>query len=105
MKGWQIILKYLQPHKRAVFVLSVLSVVSAFSNAAVPYLAGKIIDMITTSSVYYFIGAWLLRRAAGSVMDWRSALMRDELEGLLESEYLTQGHGKLLLLPLSFHKT
>jgi len=105
MKGWQIILKYLQPHKRAVFVLSVLSVVSAFSNAAVPYLAGKIIDMITTSSVYYFIGAWLLIRAAGSVMDWRSALMRDELEGLLESEYLTQGHGKLLLLPLSFHKT
>ncbi|MDP2668842.1 MAG: ABC transporter ATP-binding protein [bacterium] len=82
-----------------------LSVVSAFSNAAVPYLAGKIIDTITTSSVYYFIGAWLVIRVMGSIMDWRSFLMREELEGLLESEYLTQGHGKLLLLPMSFHKT
>ena len=104
-EGWKIILKYLQPHKRTVFVLSVFSVVSAFSNAAVPYLAGKIVDTITTPSVYYFIGAWLIIRAAGSIMDWRSFLLREDLEGLLESEYLTRGHGKLLLLPMSFHKT
>ncbi|OGF73272.1 hypothetical protein A2W54_04630 [Candidatus Giovannonibacteria bacterium RIFCSPHIGHO2_02_43_13] len=104
-EGWRIILKYLQPHRRAVFVLSALSVVSAFSNAAVPYLAGKIVDTIKTPSVYYFILAWFIIRAAGSAMDWRSVLMRNEIEGLLESEYLTHGHGKLLVLPMSFHKT
>lgn len=85
--------------------MSGLSIVSAFSNAAVPYLAGKIVDTIKTPVVYYFIFAWLIIRAAGSVMDWRTALMRNEIEGLLESEYLTYGHGKLLMLPLSFHKT
>ncbi|MDO8522977.1 MAG: ABC transporter ATP-binding protein [bacterium] len=105
IEGWRIILKYLRPHKRAVFVLSALSVVSAFSNAAVPFLAGKIVDTIQTQQVYYFIGVWLIIRSAGSIMDWRSFLMREEIEGLLESEYLTQGHGKLLLLPMSFHKT
>jgi len=85
--------------------LSAFSIVSAFSNAAVPYLAGKIVDTITTPSVYYFIGVWFFLRSVGSIMDWRSFLMREELGGLLESEYLTQGHGKLLVLPMSFHKT
>ena len=104
-EGWRIILKYLKPHKRAVFILSALSIVSAVSDATVPYLAGKIVDSIKTPSVYYFIGAWLIIRTAGSMVGWRAFLMREELEGLLESEYLTQGHGKLFLLPMSFHKT
>lgn len=104
MTGWYIILKYLQPHKRTVFVLSALSIVSAFSDAAVPYLAGKIVDNINAPSVYYFIGAWFVIRAAGSVTNWHSELRREELEGILENEYLTKGFGKLLLLPMSFHK-
>lgn len=105
LAGWRIILKYLKPHKRAVFVLSVFSVVSAVADASVPYLAGKIIDNIATGAVLYFIGAWALIRIFGDAIDWRSRLLNNKLQGVSESEYLAYGYGKLLELPLSFHKT
>ena len=103
--GWKIIAKYLRPHREAVFLLSILSIVSAISSAAVPYLAGKIVDTIKTSEVFYFIFAWLILRSIGSAMDWRSWLLNNKLQGVLESEYLARGYGKLLELPMSFHKT
>lgn len=103
--GWQIILKYLQPHKRAVFILSALSVVSAIANSAVPYLAGKIVDNIISVDVFYFIGIWFLIRAVGSLADWRFSVLNARLETNLESEYLVIGHKKLLNMPLAFHKT
>ena len=103
--GWQIILKYLKPHKEAVFVLGAFSIISAVADASVPYLAGKIIDSIKTSAVFYFIGAWILIRILGDLIDWRSKLLNNKLQGISESEYLAFGHGKLLELPLSFHKT
>ena len=105
IEGWKIVLKYLRPHKRVVFALSALSVVSAVSSAVIPYLAGKIVDTIKTPAVFYFVFVWFLLRAAGSAIDWRSWLLNNKLQGILESEYLAYGHGKLLELPMSFHKT
>ena len=99
IEGWKIIVKYLRPHREAVFLLSILSIVSAISSAAVPYLAGKIVDTIKTSEVFYFIFAWLILRSIGSAMDWRSWLLNNKLQGVLESEYLARGYGKLLELP------
>src|SRR3989338_353779 len=105
IEGWKIVLKYLRPHKRAVFVLSVLSVVSAMADASVPYLAGKIIDSIKTQTVFYFIAVWILVRISGDLVNWRSSLMRNKLDGELECAYMENGYGKLLELPMSFHKT
>ncbi|KKT63613.1 MAG: ABC-type multidrug transport system, ATPase and permease component [Candidatus Giovannonibacteria bacterium GW2011_GWA2_44_26] len=103
--GWRIILKYLKPHKEAVFVLGVFSVISAVADASVPYLAGKIVDNIKTPVAFYFIGTWVLVRILGDAIDWRSTLFNNKLQGNLESEYLAHGHGKLLELSMPFHKT
>jgi ABC-type multidrug transport system fused ATPase/permease subunit len=46
--GLKIIGKYLVPHKRTIFILSIFSILAAAADAATPYFAGKIIDGILT---------------------------------------------------------
>src|SRR3989344_2637723 len=93
IEGWKIVLKYLRPHKRAVFVLSVLSVVSAMADASVPYLAGKIIDSIKTQTVFYFIAVWILVRISGDLVTWRFFLRGNRWGGGWECAYRKTGYG------------
>lgn len=115
--GVSIILKYIRPHKREMAVLTVLSIFSAFTNATVPFLAGRIIDAITKNSftyiptigavrtVFVFIGIWFFVRICSDIVDWQFDTKNTALGGKLESTYLVEGYGKLLTFPLSFHKS
>lgn len=106
IEGWKIILKYLRPHREAVFVLIGLSIVSAALNASVPYLAGRVIDGIINknNAVFAFVAIWFLIRAAGNIIDWRISIRNDHLASNLDGMYLAGGYAKLLTTPLAFHK-
>ncbi|OGF62992.1 hypothetical protein A2926_04530 [Candidatus Giovannonibacteria bacterium RIFCSPLOWO2_01_FULL_44_40] len=106
IEGWKIILKYLRPHREAVFALIGLSVVSAALNAGVPYLAGRVIDSIISqnSAVFIFVAIWFFVRISGNIIDWRISIRNDALASDLDGEYIAVGYAKLLRLPLSFHK-
>ncbi len=107
IEGWKIIVKYLRPHREAVFTLIGLSVVSAALNASVPYLAGKVIDGIIkfNPGVYQILVIWFLIRITGNIIDWQIDLRNAKLGSRLEGFYIVDSYQHLLKLPLSFHKT
>lgn len=105
IEGWKILKKYLAPHKREVLILSIFSLVAAATNAAAPYLAGKIVDNISGFAVFYFIAVWFIIRLIDDLIEWRFWLKNYRLGGELESEYLIEGYSKLIELPMSFHKS
>ncbi len=114
--GLKIIAKYLEPHKKVVFILSVLSVFAATANAATPYLVGRIIDGILSpqntigifyypvSSAIFFVSFWFLIVTISNIFDWQLTLKRENLSTVLMGEYIIKGFGHLIELPLSFHK-
>jgi len=107
IEGWKIIVKYLRPHREAVFTLIGLSVVSAALNASIPYLAGKVIDDIIkfNPGIYQILVIWFLVRMVENIIDWQMDLRNAKLGSKLEGFYIVDSYQHLLKLPLSFHKT
>ena len=115
-RGFKIILKYLRPYRKVVLVISILSVLSAITNVAVPYLSGKVIDSIINEHgtfeifgkilplVFLFLGIWLVMKIGADTFDWQIDLKREKLLSLVEADYAVNGFSYLLELPLSFHK-
>lgn len=114
--GLKIISSFLKPYRKVVFGLIILSIFSAFANAIVPYLAGRIIDSILvqeqifTKTIFamqlavFFVIIWFLVRIIGDIFDWKIDLKRNRLEALVETDYLIKGFSHVIELPLSFHK-
>jgi ABC-type multidrug transport system fused ATPase/permease subunit len=115
--GIAIVLKYIRPHKRSMIILAVLSILSAFANAAAPFFSGRIIDAIVTPgsmsipligitrAVFVYVGLWFLVRASSDVIDWQFDTRNTVLGAKLESSYLVEGYSTLLMLPVAFHKS
>lgn len=103
----QIVFQYLKPHRRELFIILAISLVSAGANAIVPYLGGRLFDAIlgkTISGIILFLGLWILSRAINDIADRFKNIKRETLAALLDSDYLVNGFSKLILFPLSFHK-
>lgn len=112
--GFRIISKYLKPHKRVVVFLLVFSLIAAVIDAFVPLLAGKIFDAIIYVGknplaplvlVFNVIGLWFLLRMGSDITNWRIGFSNEKLGTVLESEYIANGFGKLLEMPVTFHKS
>lgn len=112
-EGLRIVGGYLKPHRPLVIFLVALSVVQAVTGAFVPLFAGKIFDKIVSLSevhtlsllpIVMLIAVWLVLRLSGDITDWWTGLKTQWLSTILEAEYLANGFGKLLELPISFHK-
>jgi len=115
--GFIIILRYLVEYKSEIILLSVLGVISALANGAVPYLVGRLFDAIISpgnilagTSVemplwLFFIIIWGVAQLVANVVDWRSNLKSAILGEDIFTSYMARGFSYLLNLPLSFHKT
>ncbi len=113
LDGLRIVNDYLKPHRTLVIVLIALSVVQAVAGAFVPLFAGKIFDQIVSLSEMHalsltpallIIAVWLILRFGGDGIDWWTGLRTQWLGTFLESDYVSKGFGRLLELPISFHK-
>ncbi|TSC55673.1 MAG: ATP-binding cassette, subfamily B, bacterial MsbA [Parcubacteria group bacterium Greene0714_21] len=107
MEGVKIIFSYLKPYRKTVLLLSVLSIVSALTNAAVPYLTGILIDSLIALKTTFFVllGAWLAVKLVSDFIDWRIGIKNDTLETIIEADYIVKGFSKILEFPLKFYKT
>ena len=107
MEGVKIIFSYLKPYHKTVLLLSVLSIVSALTNAAVPYLTGILIDSLIALKTTFFVilAAWLAIKLVSDFIDWRIGIKNDTLETIIEADYIIKGFSKILEFPLKFYKT
>lgn len=107
---------YLKIYKKETTVLSVLTIISALGNGTVPYITGRFFDSIikpdtvfsissfTTPLFVALLVAWLIIQLVTSLVDWRIAVLSLSIKHTIWCNYMSQGIGKILLLPIAFHK-
>ena len=114
--GFKIIFKYLKPHRRQIFVLIFLSIISSLSSSLLPFGVGKILDVIKSDPIinffgYYIsftlllIGGWFLIKIIGDLSNWQIDVKTEQLSNIVPGEFIVNGFSRLLELPMSFHKS
>ena len=115
-QGLKTIFQRLAEHQKKIILLSVLGVISALSNGLVPYLTGRFFDSIISPSgiaigslpeVPLFAALlflWLIIQIIANLVDWRNNLESRLFGETIYVDYMIGGFGKLLELPMSFHK-
>lgn len=112
--GLNIIARYLAPHRREILFLIGLSLISAIAETAVPYLAGRVFDAIITlaahpgaslAAIGFTIAIWYVLKLITDGVDWQISNSEAQLATQMSNEYMTSGFSRLLLMPMSFHKT
>lgn len=110
------IFRYLKIYKKETTVLSILTVISAIGNGTIPYITGHFFDSIIKQgnmfSVFDFVmplfvallTIWLIVQIVTSLVDWKMATLSLSIKHMIWCDYMSQGIGKILLLPISFHK-
>ncbi|MBI2021245.1 ABC transporter ATP-binding protein, partial [Candidatus Giovannonibacteria bacterium] len=116
MSGWRIVLYYLSLYKRRVIFLSILGIISALANGVVPFIVGRLLDAIlqpsqvlvgTQFEMPFWLGllvAFGIVQVVANTADWIIDIQSRRIGSFLLGEYISQAVGRLLKLPLSFHK-
>lgn len=114
--GLKIVIRQLAVYKKELIVLSFLGVISSITNGIIPYIAGRLIDIILKpneiiSFIYFemplwlfFIVLWLIIRLITDIIDWLMNLKSTEMNELVETDYIIKGYGAFLEMPIAFHK-
>jgi ABC-type multidrug transport system fused ATPase/permease subunit len=112
--GAHIVLERVQRHSGAITLFSILGLISTLGSSAIPYITGKIFDVILSggnislmlgisASLFGLLAAFAIIRLIVSLVDWQLVLRMDWLAHEIEGEYLVDSVRKLFHLPLSFH--
>ena len=115
IKGLRIIFANLLLHKKALITLSCLALFSSLINGVTPYVWGRLIDtIISTSTVSFlgrswplfalFLGLWALIQVVSTVVSWLSNTRRESLGLRINFDWQLRNFKKLLELPLDFFK-
>jgi ABC-type multidrug transport system fused ATPase/permease subunit len=113
--GFKVLLRYLGQYKKSIFILSIMGILSAIGNGVIPYVAGKFFDSIispssieifgTIVSLYiFFLIIWSVIQLITYTLDWKINITSEYLSNTIWLDYLSNGFGFLLNLPMSFHK-
>ena len=114
-EGGRGIWRHVREYKSTILLLSLLGVISAIANGAVPYVTGRFFDSLIALSrgettTYagiatwmLLLGAWALVRVVSDSIDWWIDRRRRWLGTNIQTSTLAEGFVHLLQLPLSFH--
>jgi ABC-type multidrug transport system fused ATPase/permease subunit len=110
------VFRYLKTYKNETILLSVLAIVSALGNGTIPYISGHLFDSLispnNTFTIFSFTGPlfigllalWLVIQIITSLADWKIEISSLVVSNSIWSDYMSRGIGKILLMPISFHK-
>ncbi|MDD3072374.1 MAG: ABC transporter ATP-binding protein [Candidatus Paceibacterota bacterium] len=108
LKDLEIIWDYLKNYKKRVFFLALLAVFFAVFEGLVPYIYGKMVDMVLLDSPFFLIlflvGIWaltsILSELSKRIVSLRGSYLSVEAMG----DFVFKIFSSLIYLPLSFHK-
>jgi ABC-type multidrug transport system fused ATPase/permease subunit len=115
-KGFTGLKRHLTPFKKQIIVISILGVISAAANGAVPYVTGLFFDQLISLSngqINYFyslplwaalILVWLLVQMFANGFDFLIDLRRSKIDSLVHMSIVFSGFKKIFRLPISFHR-
>jgi len=107
--------RHVREYKRTIILLSVMGVISAVANGAVPYVTGRFFDSLIalshgTTLMYsdlplwgVLLGLWIFTRIVSDSIDWWIDRRRRWLGTNIQLGVQAEGFIHLLQLPLAFH--
>lgn len=115
LNGLRTIFSYLATHKKRLRILIWVSLILSISNPLVPFLTGRLLDSIISSTqlnilglsilaVYVWLVAWFTTQFITYSLEQLRSTQSGILGQTLYGEYVLKGYNYLLNLPLSFHK-
>ena len=93
-----------------------LTIISALGNGIVPYVTGQFFDsLIKPQDINIGFGfifplfiitliVWLIAQVITSIVEWRITVSSLVISHTIWCDYMSKGIGKILLVPMSFHK-
>lgn len=103
--GFKVLMKYIGQYRGEIILLSVMGVLSALGNGLIPFITGKFFDSIMTQGYMSLLVLWTVVQLVTYLLDWRINILSEKFSNIIWLDYLSNGFGYLLLLPISFHKT
>jgi len=108
VNDFKIIWIYLRKYKKEVIKISFLAVIFAIAAGIVPYIYGRLVDMVSLNSfsslVFALVGVWVVTTLLSELFR-RIVALRGGIIGAEASADLILEHFKHVInLPLSFHK-
>jgi len=114
-EGYPVLKRHLAAYRREITVLVVLSLLSAVTSAAIPYIAGTLFDSILSGDTtivsgrtfpvaLVILGVWFIFRGLGDIAAWQKTNRQEKLGAVLDADFMVRGYSALLFLPISFHK-
>ncbi|MDP3947520.1 MAG: ABC transporter ATP-binding protein [bacterium] len=108
LEGVRILVRNIREYRREIALVSALAVASAFANSFVPYIGGRLIDSLISldrDAAMALLAAWFGIKVTADILDWQISIRSDRFETAIEGNYTAKGFARLLLLPVSFHKS
>jgi ABC-type multidrug transport system fused ATPase/permease subunit len=103
--GLKVLLKYIGQYQKEIIILSIMGLLSALGNGAIPYIIGMFFDSIAGTGYLSLLILWGIIQFLTYLLDWRINILSEKFSNVIWLDYLSKGFGYLLLLPVSFHKT
>lgn len=104
-----VIWDYLRPHKRMVWLISSLAILSSLVNAGIPYLYGRLVDLALhqaeISLILKLLAIWFAVSLINNILvrsrNYRAELLSAEVSNSILNDSLRH----IVRMPISFHKS
>jgi ABC-type multidrug transport system fused ATPase/permease subunit len=113
--GIRLVAGYLATYKKDMLILGSFSLVTASIDGAMPYVSGRLFDVILSDRRFTFGGesvplyagflfVWAVLRLGASTVQRAMSFRSSQMSETIEVDYTLRGFEHLLRLPMSFHK-
>ena len=109
IQEFKIIWEYLRKYKKKVWRLAILAVVASSLTAIIPYIYGRLVDLVSIQStditfIFALLGIWLLMDIVSNLLSRFVRLNGNFLSVDSANDLIYESSNHILSLPLKFHK-
>ena len=108
LSNFKIVWLYLKKYKKEVVVISIIAVVFAAASGVVPYIYGKLVDLVSNQSfsflVFALLGVWVLTDVLSEVFRRIVSLRGSFLGAEASADFILEHASHVMSLPLGFHR-
>jgi ABC-type multidrug transport system fused ATPase/permease subunit len=109
IQEFKIIWEYLRKYKKRVWRLAIFAVAASSLTAIIPYIYGKLVDLVSIQStdvtfIFALLGIWLLMDIVSNILNRFVRLNGNFLSVDSANDLIYESSNHVINLPLKFHK-
>ncbi len=109
IQDFKIIWEYLSRYKKAVIKTAVLAMVGSIFTAIIPYIYGKLVDIVSIeisdlNFILALLGVWIVTSLCSAFFDRMVSVRGGFIASNILGDFIYKKSNHIINLPLSFHK-